>query len=80
MGVVEGAGASGEAEVPFINAFVRLREDGRRIAQSKEARSDPAAALQAILRLMDRCLSPPPSLHRCRRPTAIYATYRSSLN
>mmetsp|Transcript_15209 Transcript_15209/g.45867 ORF Transcript_15209/g.45867 Transcript_15209/m.45867 type:complete len:825 (+) Transcript_15209:225-2699(+) len=48
------SGASGEAEVPFINAFVRLREDGRRIAQSKEARSDPAAALQAILRLMDR--------------------------
>ena len=68
----EGRGAGGagaEAEVPFINAFVKLREDGRRIAQSRGAREDPAAALQDVLRLMDRCPRPRSSL--CPRRSAV---------
>lgn len=40
-------------EEPFINAFVNLRAEGRRIAQSPDAKNDPGQALKRILELFD---------------------------
>lgn len=48
-----GSPSGGSGEEPFINAFVNLRAEGRRRAQSSEAHADPAAALKNILALFD---------------------------